>query len=407
MQRGLREYVAQRGFGFRSGLRSSLLLLGVALLLVGCRTTGSAGGGSAAVAHGRMLAERLVAWRAEYDLPALGVAILRPDGTLTYTAAGVREVGSPQRVTSEDLFHLGSCSKAMTATMIASLVEDGTLRWDSTLGEVFPDLASEMHPGFRPVTLWHLLSHLAGLPDDRSDPATQMRIEAGGGTDAEKRLAILRVRTAAAPQTEPGSTYCYSNAGYQIAAVMVERVTGRSYEELMQERVFEPLGMTTAGFGAPGSAERIGSADRIDQPRGHRLVQGRLVAVPPGPFADNPRFTVPSGGIHCTLSDWARFARAHLQGARGTGGLLTTETFARLHRPSAGAYAGGWLVTRDAAGDLVLSHHGSNTMWYAVIELVPDRNAAVMAVTNRAGGVTTDGMMAIVESLKNEFVSTD
>jgi CubicO group peptidase (beta-lactamase class C family) len=256
-----------------------------------------------------------------------------------------------------------------------------------------------MHANFRPVTLLQLLTHRAGLPDDREDGTTQSRIDAAGGTLTEKRLAMVRTRTSVAPTTAPGSAYQYSNAGYEIAAALAERVTGQTYEDLMQVRVFEPLGMNSAGFGAPGTSSAVNT------PRGHTTVLNAAVAVPPGPAADNPLFTAPSGGIHCSLADWARFAAAHLAGARGENDWLSPEAWNTLHTPPAGEYACGWMVLQDTPLGRALFHDGGNTMWYAVIYLLPDSNTAVLVATNRGDEQHAERVVEFINTLAAEVAA--
>src|SRR5690606_36603209 len=150
------------------------------------------------------------------------------------------------------------------------------------------------------------------------------------------------------------------------------------WEQLMRERLFVPLGMTSAGFGAPGSAEAV------DQPRGHRA---NGCPQDPGAGADNPPAIGPGGTVHCTLQDWARFIAMHVDGASdaapGAPPLLQKETLESLHIPCAGKgqpYAMGWLITerpwargeQDGDRGRVLTHAGSNTMWFAVAWLAPE-----------------------------------
>jgi CubicO group peptidase (beta-lactamase class C family) len=175
----------------------------------------------------------------------------------------------------------------------------------------------------------------------------------------------------------------YSNAGYAIAGHMAERAAGQPWEQLIRARLFDPLQMTSAGFGAPGSVEAI------DQPRGHRADGG---AVQPGREADNPGLMGPAGNVHATVDDWASFIGFHLRGAAGDTELLKATTFARLHEPQGNqqpgdsAYAMGWGVTsRPWAGGVALTHKGSNTMWFATTWLSPSRGFAVLVVCNQGG----------------------
>jgi CubicO group peptidase (beta-lactamase class C family) len=177
----------------------------------------------------------------------------------------------------------------------------------------------------------------------------------------------------------PGSKYQYANYGYTIAGAMCERVTGKSWEDLMRDELFTPLGMTTAGFGSPGTAEAV------DQPWGHGGIFGPK-AIAPGPQADNPAVIGPAGTVHCSLADWAKYAAFHLRGSRGEEPRLPADVFQKLHTPLPGDeddYAFGWIVTeRDWAGGKALMHAGSNTMWFALIWLAPQRDEAYLAATN-------------------------
>jgi len=109
--------------------------------------------------------------REKYDLPALAGAVILQGRTTAWGVTGVRKIGSDVKVTSNDKFHIGSCTKAMTATIIAMLVERGKLKWETTLIEAFPDMADDMCPDYRDVTLKHILAHRGGLPSaNRSWP---------------------------------------------------------------------------------------------------------------------------------------------------------------------------------------------------------------------------------------------
>ncbi|HYE02801.1 MAG TPA: serine hydrolase domain-containing protein [Phycisphaerales bacterium] len=332
------------------------------------------------------LADLLEPIRAKHKLPALAGAIVTGRELAALGAVGVRRAGGSEPVTRDDLWHLGSDTKAMTATMLAVLVEQGTLRWDSTVGEVFKDLP--MDDGWRAVTLEQLLRNRGGAPADLDKDGLWGRLWQFKGPPREARLELVR----GVLKHPPGQvgTFVYSNAGYAIAGAMAEQVTGSAWEDLMRERLFAPLGMTSVGFGAPGTPERV------DQPRGHR----RGKPVEPGPLGDNPPAIGPAGTVHCSISDWARFVALHLEGphGRGPGGgaaLLKPESFARLHAIDPGPgdpYAMGWLVTErpwakgEGGTGRVLTHAGSNTMWYCVAWVAPERDFAVLVATNQGDG---------------------
>lgn len=328
--------------------------------------------------------------RAKYNLPAMGGAIVLGGQTAAVGATGVRKAGDATPVTPDDLWHIGSCTKSMTATLCAVLVERGKLRWDSTLEEVFPDEAPSMHEAFRKVTLEQLLTNRGGVPTDLSADGLWGELWLFRGTPTEARRLLLRRVTAREPAAEPGTTFIYSNGGFSIAGHMAETVMGRPYEELMQELVFAPLEITTAAWGAPGDPPPKGGA--ITQPWGHRA-DGK--PVKPGPGADNPPAITPAGRTHLTLRDWAKYVSLHLRGEReGGSGLLKPETVRRMHTPPDGAqgpgsdYAMGWgRPTRPWGGGAVLTHNGSNTMWFAVTWVAPEKDFAVLVTCNQGGDV--------------------
>lgn len=312
--------------------------------------------------------------RQKYNVPGMAGAILTSSGLQELGAVGVRKAGTDVRVTDNDQWHLGSDTKAMTATLIAHLVERGKLRWDSTIGEVFPVLAKSMNPQMRNVTLLELLSHRAGLPHDL--PWRKLSSE---GSLMEQRRAAVKMATSVPPEYQPGSKFEYSNLGFVIAAAMAERVENRPWEEMIRQVVFEPLHMTSVGFGGTGTP------GKIDEPWPH-FANGKP-APSNGPAMDNPEVMGAAGTVHCSIADWAKFVADQLRGDRGEGALLKPSSYERLHTPPFGGdYALGWgVVDRPWGGGTVLTHAGSNTMNYAVVWLAPKRNFAVLVCTNQGG----------------------
>jgi len=316
----------------------------------------------------------------KYDLPGLAAAIVTSKGLSAVGAVGVRKYGTDTPVTIDDQFHLGSDTKAMTATMLATLVEEGKISWNTTLEQVFPELSLKMNPAYRKVTLEQLLGHRAGFSDESwpkgKDFGDMYKLP---GTPREQRAAYVGMVLTEPPVSEPGSKFLYSNRSYAVAGAMAEKVANDSWENLMQKRIFQPLGMQSCGFGA------MGSSGKIDQPWQHTLILFMHRKIEPGPQADNPPVIGPAGTVHCSVVDWGRFVTAHLRGEKGEPGILKPETFKRLHTPASGGdYAFGWLVVdRPWAGGRALNHAGSNTMNYAVVWMAPAKDFAVLVMTNQ------------------------
>jgi CubicO group peptidase (beta-lactamase class C family) len=315
------------------------------------------------------MGELLDGIRVEYHLPGLVGAISKGARLAASGSVGIRKIGSTEAIQVSDQMHLGSCTKPMTATMIGSLVEEGKLSWNSTFDKVFPEEAPQLHPQFREVTLSQLLTHRAGLPHD--GPWWDLP----GATTTQQRHALMMSMLDRAPLSRPGSTYTYSNVGYALAGLMAERVTGEAWESLMRKRLFEPLELTSAGFGTPGQR---GS---VTQPWGHHL-DGRDIRPTQ---QDNAPSMGPASTVHCSIPDLVKFAALHLAGERGSSKLLKPATLKTLHIPPPGCqYAGGWTAVEQSwAGGMTLSHNGSNTSWYMTIWLAPARNFAILVATNQ------------------------
>jgi CubicO group peptidase (beta-lactamase class C family) len=261
----------------------------------------------------------------------------------------------------------------MTATLCAMLVEERKLSWDSTVASVFPN-AKNLHPDYRAVTLEQLLNHRSGAPEHVEAPLWNSLWEPKG---VQARRKVLETVFAQPPQAKPGTQYVYSNFGYALAGHMAETVARKPWEDLMREKLFKPLGMDSAGFGAP--------LDRgtMRQPRGHTK-EGEPVE-PTQRGSDNPPAIGPAGTVHCSVGDWAKFVALHLRGARGEAKLIKAETFKKLHTPpSDSSYAMGWVVGRSPLGrGLALNHGGSNRMWFAVTWVLPEDDVAVVVMCNQ------------------------
>jgi len=345
------------------------------------------------------LEEVLEEIRAKAKLPALAGMLIVGDEIVEIAATGVRAKGDTTSVTVDDKWHIGSNTKAMTATLAGIFVERGLIEWGTTIEEVFPELRGEIRPEFLDVRLDELLSHTAGVSNDVG--ATPFWSKAWG-TEAP----IMEQRASWLPQLlslEPGAprgTYAYSNSGYVVAGAMLERITGESWEALMRREIFRPLGMETAGFGPPGDPQAS-----ADQPRGH-LGEGDSARPV---YQDNPPALGPAGTVHVSLPDHARFLVEHLKGARGEDGIVSAATFQKLHTPFPDSdYALGWgVVERDWAQGAALTHNGSNTMWYHTIWMAPERNMAIAMATNVAGEHTPGVVDRAVGAMLTRFEASE
>jgi CubicO group peptidase (beta-lactamase class C family) len=349
-----------------------------------------------------------------YDLPALAAAVVRNGKVVAAGAVGTRRVGAHIPVTARDRFHLGSDTKAMTALLAAILVEEGKLRWTSSIAEVFPELADRMDPGLRRATLEQLLSHTSGIPSDNQTFADILaKAAAQAGNLDDLRYFIVREWSTQPLQSEPGTTFAYSNMGYTLAGTMLERAGGKTWEELVTERVFKPLGLTSAGFGPQATL------GKVDAPLGHAVVDGKLKPFLAGPDGDNPLVLGPAGTSHMSVLDFARWAAWNAgQGRRGPK-LVRPDTLRKLHTPvismpekptaapgtpARGKYALGWgEVVFSWAPEPFLFHGGSNQKNLAYILLQPRHDFGMVLMTNISGPKADQALQGLAEELYRSY----
>jgi len=344
------------------------------------------------------LETRLSKLREQHRAIGACAALVDVDAPTRLACSGVRRNDQPDVLQATDRFHLGSDTKAMTATLAAALVEQGLIRWDTTLGE-FPDL--KMHKSMRAVTLLDLLSHRSGITGSLEGPLEDLLNELHARTDdlpSQRRWLAARV-LALQPEKPPRTAFIYSNLGYVIAGTMLEKVTKQPWEALIEARIFQPLGMTSCGFGAPNS--------KGPEPYGHLPGEHGPEPVAPGPGADNPAALGPAGTVHCNLEDWGRFVNAHLIGETGRAPILSAESYVRLHTPPPYAtpvdrpdYALGWIVVvNPKTGGRALTHAGSNTMFYAEAWLFPENGRAYLVGLNDGSDAASAAANAIILDL--------
>lgn len=310
-------------------------------------------------------------------VPAVGILEIRNGEVSSETVWGLRQMGRPEPVQVGDRWHLGSDTKAMTATLVAILVEKGKLSWTARLDQMLPELADKMDPSYRDVTLVDLLAHRSGLPENVDDEAYYQSFYTDPRPETEQRMAYVSRALTEKPVGAKRTERFYSNTGYVLAGLIAERAMHKPYEELMQTYVFKPLGMTTASFQyVPGN------------PVGH--VDGRPALQQ---FDPNTGMLAPAGLAQMSLRDWAKFCIDQMNGSRGRGRLLKTETYRLMQTNTGGAKNGlGWGVAPSLGGlqGPVLTHVGSDGNWYAIVALFPQTGNGALVVANAADSMGGD-----------------
>lgn len=310
-------------------------------------------------------------------LPGLIAGHFTLSGMEDLGAVGFRRAGTSDRLQVDDRMHLGSCTKSMTATLLGMLVDEAKLEFDTQLGDLFRDDPKVTGSAWGDVTLRQLMCHTSGaIPNP---PWNQF---AGSIDDAVAiRRELLHWMVDRPRRKEGKGKFVYSNLGYAVLGHAIEKIRGHAWEQEISQKLFEPLGMKSAGFGPPSKAV-------IDSPWGHDVVLGFSVATE----SDNPPSLGPAGTVHASMQDWIKYLRVHLMGdpSKECGLPLKGETLQQLQQPCQSAgyeggaeYAGGWgCGYREWAGGRILTHNGSNTHWYCVVFLAPSQKRGVIAASN-------------------------
>jgi CubicO group peptidase (beta-lactamase class C family) len=317
-----------------------------------------------------------------HDVAGLAVAVVRGDEAVA-RGFGVRDVGTGAPVTPETMFHLASVSKPFVATAIVSLAIAGdsggpVLDLDAPITDWVPELTLADGRA-REVTARGLLSHTSGLPDvteyDWHDPQL--------GDDALS--AFARSLSGWRLQAEPGSTFSYSNAGFELLGLLLSRVMGTTFEDAAKQRVLTPLGMVDSTFLRSEVPGHLAASPHVGMP----------LSVP-GDAYPYTRRHAPSSTLHSNLDEMCRWMVAHLeatevapgrpdgQRARLDAGLLDLmwRPVVQVGRPPwEEAAALGWAVG-SYRGLRTFSHSGMDPGFGSMLALVPERRTGVVVLAN-------------------------
>lgn len=270
--------------------------------------------------------------------------------------------------TPDTKFRLGSITKQFTSMLIMQLVAEGRLSLEGTISEYLPDYPKDK--GSR-VTIRHLLTHSSGIPSYTGMPAFR-EIARDPYTPKE----FIKFFADSAFQFEPGSRFLYNNSGYFLLGVIIEEVTGKPYAAVLQERIFEPLGMTSSGYDMPG-------------PILPRRASGYEWGIDGYFNADYLDMTLPyaAGSLYSTVEDLYRWDRA-LYGEKLLAAQYRDQLFEpAITTPGGGSYAYGWGVSYRRFGSsedsvLVVQHGGGINGFNTIIVRVPEEEVLVVLLNN-------------------------
>lgn len=323
-----------------------------------------------------------------YHIPEIGYAVVDSKSTLEIAALGRHSVDLPDTASLNDRFHIGSNTKAMTAFIIAKYVEKGKLKWTTKYFDLFPDWKEKSKPDYANITLQDLLSHKAGILPFQGEDDPQ--IPDFKGTSQEKREQFGRfVLTLDPVKPDDQNAFIYSNAGYTLATLMIEKVTGKSWEQLV-EKVFNKDLKLNVELSWPENQKRKDTW-------GHRLENDKLTPIP-STFDYHLDYTEPAGDINIKLRDYIKFIQFNLRGLEGENNYLKSETYKFIHK-GVENYSLGWFNIYESGIELS-THSGTVGTYYSLVHIDRIKSRAYIIFTNSFNQDTQQGVRLLMRALK-------
>jgi len=318
------------------------------------------------------LSDFVEATTARFGIPGVAVGVWA-EGQEFHACHGVTSIDNPLPVDRDTLFVLGSVTKTYTATALMRLVAGGQVELEAPVRRYVPELRLADERAAAQVTVLHLLNHTAGL-------GWGILANTGEGDDAlAANVAKLSALELVAP---PGTRASYSQDGYNLAGRVIEKVTGLTYERAVASLVLEPLGMSHSFYAATDAMTRRFAV-------GHN--PGQYGALSVARLWKHWRGNNPGAGLASSVADQLRWARFQLGDGRAEGGVrvLPAEVLRRMQQPTVtlrGSALGdaigiGWFL-RDVDGVRTVGHGGSANGQFAELLTVPDRDFAVVSLSN-------------------------
>jgi CubicO group peptidase (beta-lactamase class C family)/pimeloyl-ACP methyl ester carboxylesterase len=329
----------------------------------------------------------------ENTLPGLAVAVVFQDKAVYAKGFGVCDVNTNAPVDADTVFQLASLSKPIGSTVVAELVGEGKINWDSKLSALDPTFAMFDPWVTREITIRDMYAHRSGLPEHAGDLLEDVEF-----TRAEILFRLRYQR----PASSFRSHYAYTNFGMTEGALAAAKAYGLQWEEASKQKLYDPLGTTST------SSRYADFVARKNKALGHVLVNGKWLQK----FKRDPDAQSPAGGVSSSVNDVAKWMRLQLANGKCEGKQIIDEkALAETHQPQIRTgfnpftrmptfYGLGWNVSYDPQGRLRLNHSGAFDLGAATyVNLVPDEQLGIVVLTNAYP-------MGIAEALGTIFVDT-
>jgi len=316
-----------------------------------------------------------------YHIPALSVCVLN-NKCITYSFNWGNNDDLP--ITQDSPFYLGSTSKTFTALAVMRLFEQGKIELDNSVKDYLPDFEIQNKEYESKITVRHLLNHTSGLS------SKDMQDTSMGMDNLDDELNVLNTCN---PDYAPGIHYTYFNSNYRLLGLLVERVSGMSFQNFMSNEIFLPLDMSRTTAGVTTGVVPVS---------GH----GQLFGITIEREQVFRKGAVPSGYMISTANDISKFLIEELKAYKGESSILKKETILKTWQPSDtsdNSYAMGWLAVTDSIGNKFYVHGGALEGYQSFFYLNPDKDIGFVVLMNQGGllpmmslSVIRDGLISII-----------
>ena len=340
------------------------------------------------------IADSIRIWR---RIPAITYAVFSADSVYEIGAVGYKRLRTKDTVSLNNRYHLGTATASFTCYIAARLVDQGKLKWNTTLLQVFPELRKSANPAYHNITLADLLSHRTGFPVF-NNYLQLSKFPGYQGSPTEKRRLTLewlvQQKQVYKDSADKGS-FLFSNVNTMAAAAMLEKVSRKPWEELIADLVNKPLGISV----------KIGLPNRLDvnQPWGHWVEGGRF--NPMGPthwFGLNPSLA-PAADANLTVTDYVKFVQDHLKGLNGKKALLPARSYELMHYGFP-IYSMGW--SNIPVDNYHISEaDGTMGTFYSHVEIIKEKNIAVIVMANSGDNMAKGGVLNLAKMIRQMYVT--
>lgn len=319
--------------------------------------------------------------REKYAIPAASISVFNASQTLHAVSDGIRINGTQEYITDEDYFHIGSCAKSVLAYMAARIVETGAIAWDTKFFALYPQLQAQAQEAYADITLTDLLACHAGIQPYTAGTEAYPDLSAEANAALGFAAFLLQQPPFAAKDSGGAFEFLYSNASYTLAAMMLEHVSGLTYQELLAQYIGQGFGIE-AQIGWPFDAT-------ADAPWGHYVdTDGSLIPFgPDSGYHINPLIEA-SGNLSMTASDFAHYTQTHLRGLLGQDPQLSKEAYAYIDLAYEPFALGAW--NGSLFGKSYISFDGTAGIYYARGMIIPESEFGFTILINNGSDKAVD-----------------